>query len=108
MTDPNKVETRPVPDPPDLVARVEELSAIPAGELLPSNVDHVVFMVLDALEGGNVRAARRDEDGTWRAVHWVKRGILLAFRAGTVVDMSPTGGLLRFFDKRTIPPRALS
>jgi len=94
-------------DPPDLVARVEELSAIPAGEPLPSDADHVIFRVLDALESGDVRAARKDEHGTWRAVHWVKRGILLAFRAGTVVDMSPPGGMFRFFDKRTIPPRPL-
>jgi 2,3,4,5-tetrahydropyridine-2-carboxylate N-succinyltransferase len=96
------------PDPPDLVARVEELAAIPAGEPLPSDVDHVVYRVLDLLETGEVRAARKDTDGTWRAVHWVKRGILLAFRAGAVVDMSPTGGMLKFFDKRTIPPRPLS
>lgn len=94
-------------DPPDLVARVEELSAIPAGESLPSDVDHVISRVLDALESGEVRAARKDENGTWRAVHWVKRGILLAFRAGNVVDMSPPGGMFRFFDKRTIPPRPL-
>jgi 2,3,4,5-tetrahydropyridine-2-carboxylate N-succinyltransferase len=38
----------------------------------------------------------------------VKRGILLAFRAGSVVDMSPAGGMLKFFDKGTIPPRPLS
>ena len=94
-------------DPPDLVARVDELSAIPAGESLPTDAEHVVFRVLDALEAGDVRAARKDEDGTWRAVPWVKRGILLAFRAGTVVDMSPPGGMFRFFDKRTIPPRPL-
>jgi 2,3,4,5-tetrahydropyridine-2,6-dicarboxylate N-succinyltransferase len=95
-------------DPPDLVARVEELASIPSGEALPNDAEQVVSRVLDALESGNVRAARQDEDGTWRAVHWVKRGILLAFRAGAVVDMSPPGDLLRFFDKRTIPPRALS
>ena len=95
-------------DPADLVARVEELSAIPAGDSLPSDAEQVVFRVLEVLESGEVRAARRDGDGTWRAVHWVKRGILLAFRAGAVVDMSPPGGVLRFFDKRTIPPRRLS
>ena len=102
------VEVRGQPDPPDLVARVEELAAIPAGEALPSDAEHVVFRVLDVLEAGDVRAARKDETGTWRAVHWVKRGILLAFRAGAVVDMSPTGGMLKFFDKRTIPPRPMS
>ena len=95
-------------DPAALAARVEELAATPAGESLPTDVEHVVFRVLDALETGEVRAARRDEHGIWRAVHWVKRGILLAFRAGAVVDMSPPGGILRFFDKRTIPPRLLT
>src|SRR4030095_14035358 len=47
-------------------------------------------------------------DGTWRAVKWVKQGILLAFRAGAVVDMSPPGGALRLFDKRTLPTRPLT
>ncbi len=104
---PDRIPTTDSPDPPDLVARVEELSKIPAGESLPSDAEHVVFRVLDCLETGDVRAARKDADGTWRAVHWVKRGILLAFRAGRVIDMSPPGGMFRFFDKGTIPPRSL-
>jgi 2,3,4,5-tetrahydropyridine-2-carboxylate N-succinyltransferase len=108
MTDLDRVGPPPVADPTDLVARVEELAAIPAGESLPSDADQVVARVLDALESGDVRAARKDESDTWRAVHWVKRGILLAFRAGSVVDMSPAGGMLKFFDKGTIPPRPLS
>jgi len=95
-------------DPAVLAARVEELAATPAGELLPTDAEHIVFRVLDALETGEVRSARRDEHGVWSAVPWVKRGILLAFRAGAVVDMSPPGGMFRFFDKRTIPPRPLT
>ena len=95
-------------DPPDLVARVEEIALIPAGESLPDDAEQVVQRVLDALESGDVRSARKDAQGNWNAVHWVKRGILLAFRAGAVVDMSPTGSSLRFFDKRTIPPRDLT
>ena len=95
-------------DPPDLQSRIEELASIPAGEPLPSDAEHLVFRLLDALESGEVRAARKDADGTWRAVNWVKQGILLAFRSGAVVDMSPPGGALRFFDKRTIPPRPLT
>jgi 2,3,4,5-tetrahydropyridine-2,6-dicarboxylate N-succinyltransferase len=108
MEQPDATRAAATVDPPDLVARVEELSAIPAGEPLPSDADHVVLLVLDALESGEVRSARKDEQGTWNAVPWVKRGILLAFRAGAVVDMSPPGGTLRFFDKRTIPPRPLT
>ena len=95
-------------DPPDLRSRIEELAAIPAADALPSDAEHVVFRLLDALESGEVRSARKEDDGTWRAVRWVKQGILLAFRAGAVVDMSPPGGILRYFDKRTIPPRPLT
>jgi 2,3,4,5-tetrahydropyridine-2-carboxylate N-succinyltransferase len=95
-------------EPAELVARVEALSATPPGGSLPPDAEQVVSRVLDALESGEVRAARRDEAGTWCAVPWVKRGILLAFRAGAVVDMSPAGGTLKFFDKQTIPPRDLT
>ena len=42
---------------------------------------------------------------------WVKQGILLAFRAGRVIEMSPPGSGLhaafQFFDKNTVPPRTL-
>lgn len=95
-------------DPADLVSRVETLAAVPAGVELPGDAEQVVLRVLDALESGEVRAARPDGEGIWRAVAWVKRGILLAFRAGVIVDMSPPGGPLRFFDKKTLPLRELS
>lgn len=48
-----------------------------------------VAELLRFLERGEVRAAQRDEDGTWRAIPWVKRGILLGFRLGHLMDMSP-------------------
>src|SRR5690606_135810 len=38
---------------------------------------------------------------------WVKVGILLAFRAGRLVDMSPANSPFRFFDKHTVPTQAL-
>jgi 2,3,4,5-tetrahydropyridine-2,6-dicarboxylate N-succinyltransferase len=60
-----------------------------------------------ALNRGEVRAAERDADGRWRANAWVKRGILLGFRLGTLTDMSPPDHSLRFFDKSTYPLRAL-
>jgi 2,3,4,5-tetrahydropyridine-2-carboxylate N-succinyltransferase len=62
----------------------------------------------EALNRGEVRAAERDADGTWRANAWVKRGILLGFRLGTLTDMSPADHSLRFFDKNTYPLRALA
>lgn len=67
-----------------------------------------VNALLDALEAGEVRAAERDADGNWSAVTWVKRGILLGFQVGTLVDMSPDKEIFRFFDKSTYPPRNLS
>jgi 2,3,4,5-tetrahydropyridine-2-carboxylate N-succinyltransferase len=62
----------------------------------------------EALNRGDVRAAERDPDGTWRANAWVKRGILLGFRLGSLMDMSPADHSLRFFDKSTYPIRALA
>src|SRR5438067_6898586 len=60
-----------------------------------------------ALNRGEVRAAERDASGTWRVNAWVKRGILLGFRMGALVEMSAAPSL-RFFDKDTYPVRATS
>ncbi|PAP77994.1 2,3,4,5-tetrahydropyridine-2,6-dicarboxylate N-succinyltransferase [Rubrivirga marina] len=57
--------------------------------------------LLDALEAGEVRAAEKGDDGTWTANAWVKRGILLGFRLGEIVDQSVPG--FAFFDKDTYP-----
>jgi 2,3,4,5-tetrahydropyridine-2-carboxylate N-succinyltransferase len=59
-----------------------------------------------ALRTGAVRAAERGEDGEWRTNAWVKRGILLGFKMGAMVDMSD--GAFRFFDKDTYPVRPMS
>jgi 2,3,4,5-tetrahydropyridine-2-carboxylate N-succinyltransferase len=65
-----------------------------------------VAALLDALEAGAVRAATPAPDGTWTVNAWVKEGILVAFRAGRVVDLS-IDARFRFFDKDTLPPRRL-
>jgi 2,3,4,5-tetrahydropyridine-2-carboxylate N-succinyltransferase len=91
----------------ELGARVTRLAATPAGEALSAEAELVVEALFTALERGELRAAERGADGVWRAVPWVKRGILLAFRAGRLVDMSPAGSPLRFFDKHTVPVQAL-
>lgn len=71
--------------------------------------ERAVEMLLDALERGDVRAAERDGDDRWRAVPWVKQGILLGFRVGRVVDMTPAGAsAFHFFDKHLFPPRAIT
>src|SRR5207244_13238189 len=56
-----------------------------------------------SLNRGKIRAAERDTDGNWHTNAWVKRGILLGFRMGAIVDMSPTDGSLCFLDKHTYP-----
>ena len=59
--------------------------------------------LLRALEDGRVRAAMRGADGTWRAVPWVKRAILLGFRRTEVVEIGAEP--FSFFDKAGYPPR---
>ncbi len=83
-----------------------------AGLALAPDAEEVVNTLLDALEKGEVRAAERGEDGVWRAVPWVKRGILLGFRLGRVVEMSIGGHhgepRFAFFDKHVYPPQAVT
>jgi 2,3,4,5-tetrahydropyridine-2-carboxylate N-succinyltransferase len=90
--------------------RVEALAATPPKSALPSDTRAVVESLLDALEKGAIRAAEKDPgSGEWRAVPWVKRGILLGFRVGVIVDMSVPSATDRvgfsFLDKDTYPPR---
>ena len=63
----------------------------------------------DALNRGEVRAAEPDPASKtgWRVNTWVKKGILLGFRMGKVVDMSIDRLRQPFFDKDTYPPKAL-
>ena len=59
----------------------------------------------DALNDGVVRAAEPDAASSvgWRVNGWVKKGILLGFRMGAVVDMSVDAARQPFFDKSTYP-----
>jgi 2,3,4,5-tetrahydropyridine-2-carboxylate N-succinyltransferase len=63
-----------------------------------------------ALNRGEIRAAEPDASapGGWRANAWVKKGILLGFRMGIIVDMSVDPVRQPFFDKSTYPVRALT
>jgi 2,3,4,5-tetrahydropyridine-2-carboxylate N-succinyltransferase len=58
-----------------------------------------------ALNEGRVRAAEPDPGSMtgWRVNAWVKQGILVGFRMGTVVDMSIDPERQPFFDKATYP-----
>jgi 2,3,4,5-tetrahydropyridine-2,6-dicarboxylate N-succinyltransferase len=60
-----------------------------------------------ALSTGQVRAAEPDPSSPsgWRVNAWVKQGILLGFKFGTLVDVSMDHGKLPFYDKDTLPLR---
>jgi 2,3,4,5-tetrahydropyridine-2-carboxylate N-succinyltransferase len=58
-----------------------------------------------ALNHGRARAAEPDAASPtgWRVNPWVKKGILLGFRMGGIVDMSIDAARQPFFDKSTYP-----
>jgi 2,3,4,5-tetrahydropyridine-2-carboxylate N-succinyltransferase len=95
----------------EIEKRIDALASTPSGSQLADDARSVVRWLLDALEEGTLRAAEKDAaTGEWRAVPWVKRGILLGFRAGEMIDMSIRSSDdvgLYFFDKDTYPPRPL-
>jgi len=74
----------------------------------------------EALNEGRVRAAEPDAASLtgWRVNAWVKKGILLGFRMGTVVPMVFRGGTIAssklqemeapYFDKSTYPIRRMN
>jgi 2,3,4,5-tetrahydropyridine-2-carboxylate N-succinyltransferase len=64
----------------------------------------------EALNAGTVRAAEPDASSAsgWRVNGWVKKGILLGFRMGAVVEMPADGTRQPFFDKATYPLRKLT
>lgn len=82
-----------------LAERIEAMAARPE--------DHRREEVLAAFEelkaglnDGTIRAAEK-EDGQWRPRPWVKKGILLGFRIGTLSKVLAETGFL-FFDKDTM------
>jgi len=94
---------------------IEQLVA--AGAAADKAAGRTAFAELrKALEAGTVRAAEPDAASPtgWRVNAWVKQGILLGFRFGDLVDMTPGGassspkgmpdeyGALPFYDKDTM------
>jgi len=71
------------------------------------------FALFDAfkagLNSGEIRAAEPDpaSPNGWRVNPWVKKGILLGFRMGAIVDMSIYARRQPFFDKSTYRVRRI-
>ena len=96
-----------------LRSQIERLFDAPA--LQYAEADYKLFQEFkDGLNRGEIRAAEPDPAAKsgWRANAWVKKGILLGFRMGRVVDFSLHGETnnrqLFFFDKSTYPVRPMS
>jgi 2,3,4,5-tetrahydropyridine-2-carboxylate N-succinyltransferase len=63
-----------------------------------------------ALNSGEIRAAQPDPAAPsgWRVNGWVKKGILVGFRLGAIVDMSIDGTKQPWFDKATYPVKSFA
>jgi 2,3,4,5-tetrahydropyridine-2,6-dicarboxylate N-succinyltransferase len=80
------------------------------GSSAPRDAARAAFLQLrEDLSAGRVRAAEPDPTSPtgWRVNVWVKQGILLGFRFGDNVDMGVAKGRWPFFDKDTMPLKAL-
>src|SRR5262249_40891575 len=85
--------------PGDVRDLVEAYAALPV-EALGDEARAVFEGFRAGLEAGTIRAAEPGPDG-WAVNGWVKQGILLGFRLGRLVEMTPAGPL-RLFDHDTV------
>lgn len=88
----------------ELEARLNDPLLLDSGAPLVKDAQSLFDSAMAHLERGEIRAARRDEQGTWHAVPWVKRAILLGFRIGHMQPM-PSSAPFSFVDKHTYPTR---
>lgn len=89
--------------------KIDEFFALPAADLTPERRAEALEAFAQfkaALNGGEIRAASRNAEGNWTVHAWVKRGILLGFRLGGLVDYSIDENF-RYFDKETYPTKRL-
>ena len=88
----------------ELKNRIERYFAAGADAVGESGAMVAFEDLREALERGVVRAAEPDSASAtgWRVNAWVKQGILLGFRLGTLAD---SGDGLSFVDKHTYPAR---
>ena len=106
---------------PSLASLIEDLFDHPPGSAgsvlrnaalreIYSEEDRRIFQKFkDALNAGEVRAAEphASSPSGWRVNAWVKKGILLGFRMGSIVEMGPYPTAQPFLDKSTYPVKTL-
>jgi 2,3,4,5-tetrahydropyridine-2-carboxylate N-succinyltransferase len=88
----------------ELEARLTDPLLLDSGAPLVHDAQSLFDSAMAPLERGEIPAARRHEQGTWHAVPWVKRAILLGFRIGHMQSM-PSAAPFSFVDKHTYPTR---
>src|SRR5262249_45231157 len=94
----------------NLESQIESLFAIPTPEMTPERRQEALKVFAEfksALNRGEVRAASRSASGDWNVNQWVKRGILLGFRLGAMVDYSIDENF-RFFEKEAYPTKRIT
>lgn len=94
-----------------LQEQIETLRQLSVDELSTRCIEGLeVFSALrKGLNDGSVRAAEPDRNNPshWKVNTWVKHGILLGFRLGTL-EMIPSAEPWSFADKQTVPARKFS
>lgn len=93
---------------PALQERIEALftqakAAAPGDETIAGEFEALFPEFIERLTRGEIRSAEKRE-GRWEANPWVKKGILLGFRFGRIVEYSIDASF-RYFDKHTYPLR---
>ncbi|HWZ96600.1 MAG TPA: 2,3,4,5-tetrahydropyridine-2,6-dicarboxylate N-succinyltransferase [Candidatus Dormibacteraeota bacterium] len=94
---------------PQLAQQIEELFDHPPAEY--SEEHQRLFQSFKAaLNSGEARAAQPDAKSPtgWRVNAWVKKGILLGFRLGTIVEIGPYPARQPFFDKSSYPLKTIT
>jgi 2,3,4,5-tetrahydropyridine-2,6-dicarboxylate N-succinyltransferase len=94
----------------ELKSQIEHFFSLPDAEMTPDIREEalgVFALFKGALDRGEVRAASPQLDGLWTLNLWVKRGILLGFRLGGLLDYSINDNF-RYFDKETYPTKPLT
>ena len=94
-----------------LETRIEKHFAAGQAAIGDASAMEAFLALRSALEAGALRSAEPDAAAPtgWRVNPWVKRGILLGFRLGALIEMNgqhPHGSsILSFVDKSTYPAR---
>lgn len=85
--------------------RIEHWFAQGAAAVRNKEAEAAFLELRNGLEAGELRSAEPDSSTLgWRVNAWIKRGILLGFRLGSLTEMGSAEGL-SFVDKATYPAR---